>query len=113
MPTVKDMKAALTKWANLLNNPEIAEHFAGFNKTMQFEFPDINAKIQLIIKDKKATVKEGFNPNAEMSLSTKSELFLGIADGSVDPMEAFMNGDLQPKGDMTDLEKLQVFMEAK
>jgi putative sterol carrier protein len=78
---------------------------------MQLIFPDVDVNLKLIIKDQSATVEEGLDENADMSLEITSEMFLGIINGTVDPMEAFMNGELKPKGDMGDLEKLQVLME--
>jgi putative sterol carrier protein len=111
MATPEELKQSLEGWAKKLDNPEIADEFEDFNKTMQFIFPDINYKLQLIIKDKKARVEEGFNENAEMSLEVESDLFLGISTGEIDPMEAFMDGTLKPKGTMSDLERLEVFMD--
>jgi len=111
MATAEELKQALEKWAKKLDDPEIAEEFEDFDKTMQFIFPDIDYKIQLIFKDKKARVEDGFNENAEMSLEVDSNLFLGISTGEVDPIEAFMDGTLKPKGTMSDLERLEIFMD--
>jgi putative sterol carrier protein len=105
------LTAALQKWADVVNKPEVGEQFADFNKTMQLVFPDVNVNLKLVIKDQSATVEEGFDEGADMSLEITSEMFLGIVNGTIDPMEAFMNGELKPKGDMGDLEKLQVLME--
>ncbi|HME54135.1 MAG TPA: SCP2 sterol-binding domain-containing protein [Candidatus Lokiarchaeia archaeon] len=111
----EDIKSALIealgKWCSVFDKPEVADQFEDYNKTFQFVFPDVDVQLQMIIQDKKATIVEGMNENAEMSLEVDSNMFIGIANGSVDPMEAFMNGDLKPKGDMADLEKLQVFIE--
>jgi putative sterol carrier protein len=111
MASKEQIKAALNKWAKSLDKPNVASEFEGFNKTMQFNFEDNGVKLQLVIKDKKAKVVEGFNPKAEMSLEVNSDLFLGISKGEVDPMEAFMEGKFKVKGDMAELEKLQVFMD--
>ena len=102
---------ALEKWCSVFDKPEVADQFEGYNKTFQFVFPDVDVQLQMIIQDKKATIVEGMNENAEMSLEVDSKMFIGITNKEVDPMEAFMNGDLKPKGDMADLEKLQVFIE--
>ncbi|MFX1567458.1 MAG: SCP2 sterol-binding domain-containing protein [Promethearchaeota archaeon] len=111
MATAEELKEALEKWAKKLDDPEIAEEFEDFEKTMQFIFPDIDYKVMLIFQDKKAKVEDGFNENAEMSLEVESDLFLGISTGDVDPMEAFMDGTLKPKGTMSDLERLEIFMD--
>jgi len=111
MATESEIKTALNKWAKALDKENVASEFEGFNKTMQFNFEDNGVKLQLVIKDKKAKVVDGFNPNAEMSLDVNSDLFMGISKGEVDPMEAFMEGQFKVKGDMAELEKLQVFMD--
>ncbi len=111
MATAEELKQALEKWARKLDDPEIAEEFEDFNKAMQFIFPDIGYKVQLIFRDKEASVEESFNENAEMSLEVESDLFLGISTGEIDPMEAFMDGTLKPKGTMSDLERLEIFMD--
>ena len=111
MATIDELKAALNKWAAMLDDPEIAEEFEGYNKTMQFTFPDIDGKLKLVFENQKARVEDGFDENADMSLEVESDLFLGISTGDVDPMEAFMEGTLKPKGSMSDLEKLEIFMD--
>ena len=111
LATIEEVRDALSKWAQLLEDPEIANEFEGFNKTMQFEFSDINYKIKMIFKNKTAGLEEGFDENAEMGLEVNSDLFVGIATGEVDPMEAFMEGELKTKGDMNSLQKLEIFME--
>ncbi|MFB0562024.1 MAG: SCP2 sterol-binding domain-containing protein [Candidatus Lokiarchaeia archaeon] len=111
MASGEEIKKSLEEWANLLERPEIAEKFEGYSKTMQFIFPDIDFKLQLIFQNKKAQVEEGFDENAEMSLEVNSDLFLGILNGEIDPMEAFMEGTLKPRGTMSDLEKLQIFID--
>jgi putative sterol carrier protein len=111
MITSANIKAALEKWLTKLDKPEVASEFEGYNKTMQFVFPDIDYKIRMVFKDGKATLVDGIDDKAEMSLEISSEMFMGIADGSVDPMDSFMEGTLKPKGSMQDLEKLQIFMD--
>lgn len=111
MATIEEVRDALTKWVKVLDDPEIADEFEGFDKTMQFEFSDINFKIKMIFENKTARLEEGMDENAEMGLDVNSDLFVGIATGEVDPMEAFMEGELKTKGDMDSLQKLEIFME--
>nr|MDO8081117.1 SCP2 sterol-binding domain-containing protein [Candidatus Freyarchaeota archaeon] len=110
MASGKEIKKSLEKWTSILERPEIAEKFEGYNKTMQFIFPDINFKLQLIFRDKKVRVEEDLDEKAEMSLEVNSDIFLQILNGEVDPMDAFMEGTLKPRGTMSDLEKLQIFI---
>lgn len=111
MATREEVEEALNKWAKVLDDPEIADEFEGFNKTMQFEFSDIDYKVKMVFQNKTARLEEGFDENAEMGLEIKSDLFVGIATGEIDPMEAFMEGELKTKGDMNSLQKLEIFMD--
>ncbi|NHJ20423.1 MAG: hypothetical protein EAX91_05750 [Candidatus Lokiarchaeota archaeon] len=111
MATKEEVKASLDKWMKVLDDPEIADEFEGFNKTMQFEFSDLNYKIKMIFENKTVRLEEGFDDKAEMGLEVKSDLFVGIANGEIDPMEAFMEGELKTKGDMDSLQKLEIFMD--
>jgi putative sterol carrier protein len=111
MVTKEDLKEALQGWIDKLQDPDVASEFEGYVKTMQFVFPDIDVKLQLVFNGPQAKLVEGLNTDAEMSLEVSSELFMGIATGELDPMEAFMEGTLKPKGNMQDLERLEIFMD--
>jgi len=39
-----------------------------------------------------------------------SELFGGIANGNIAPIKVFMEGHLKTRGNMADLQKLEVFI---
>jgi len=52
MATAEEIKKELEKWAGKLDDPDLAEEFDGFNKTMQFSFPDIDYKLKMVFKDK-------------------------------------------------------------
>jgi putative sterol carrier protein len=105
-----DLKNAIRKWVQVLADPEVAKEFEGYNKTMQFIFSDLDVKMQLVFEGARTKIVEGFRQDADMSLTVSSEVFMGIASGDVDPMDAFMEGKLKPTGDVADLEKLQVLL---
>lgn len=111
MATKEEIENALNNWINMMDNPEVAEEFEDYNKTLQFVFPDINYKVRMIFKEKTAKLEEGFDEKAEMGLETNSDLFVGIATGDVDPMEAFMEGEIIIRGDMNAIQRLEVFMD--
>ncbi|MFX0025482.1 MAG: SCP2 sterol-binding domain-containing protein [Candidatus Hermodarchaeota archaeon] len=111
MATIEEVKEALNKWVKALDDPEVAEEFEDFNKTMQFVFADIDFKLKMIFENKTVKIEEGFDENAEMGLETTSDIFVGIATGEVDPMEAFMEGELKTKGDLNALQRLEIFMD--
>lgn len=111
MVSPEELKEELVKWVKMLDNPEIAAEFEGYNKTMQFIFPDIDYKLKFIFENQTARLEEGVDNNAAMGLEVNSDLFLGILTGELDPMEAFMEGELKTKGDMNALQKLEIFMD--
>ena len=111
MATKEEIQNALNNWINKLDDPEVAEEFEGYNKILQLVFPDINYKMKMIFKEKTARLEEGFDEKAEMGLEANSDLFVGIATGDIDPMEAFMEGEIIIRGDMNAIQRLEVFMD--
>lgn len=111
MSIADDLKAEIQKMTKALDDPEIAREFEGFCRTMQFVFPDVDVKLQLVFDGPRASVVEAYREDADMGLTVDSGVFLGISRGEVDPMDAFMEGQLRPSGDMSSLEKLQILME--
>jgi putative sterol carrier protein len=107
----EELKKGLSKWKAIAEDPEMAEHFVGYNKTMQLIFPDVNVGLQMVFKGSNVDIVEGIREDADMSLSLDSEMFMGIINGDIDPIDAFMEGKLKPTGSMEDLEKLQVLMD--
>jgi putative sterol carrier protein len=111
MATIEELKTGLSKWKTIAEDPEMAEHFTGYNKTMQLIFPDVNAALQMVFDGAKVEIIEGLKADADMSLTLDSAMFMGIINGEIDPLDAFMEGKLKPTGSMEDLEKLQVLMD--
>jgi putative sterol carrier protein len=110
MGTKEEVLKALNHWAKKIEDPEIAERFEDFNKTLQFHIKDIGF-FKFIIKNQKAKVEEGKDETSSMQVITDSDTIIGITKGEVDPMDAFMNGELEAKGNIPDLTKFQVLMD--
>lgn len=113
MATKQEVIAALRKWIDLLEtNADLADEFRGYTKTFLITLPDMKLSVQMVFEGtNKAHLVEGTVANPDMSLTVDSNLFLDICRGEVDPMESFMTGQLKPKGNMADLQKLEVFMD--
>lgn len=108
----EEMFKRLKNWTDLLEkDPEVADEFKDFNKTFLFEFPDINYSVVMVFENKRARLEEGKMDNPDMSLIVNSDTFYGILIGDIDPMESFMEGELQPKGSPADLQRLEIFMD--
>ena len=61
----------------------------------------------LVIADGTCFVTEGDDPEATSRVTVADDTWLGIVDGSVDPMSAFMTGRIRIAGNLGDVLKLQ------
>lgn len=77
-------------------NPAAA---AGLDVVFGFRI-DESKHFSLIVKDGTCDLKEGENPDANVTLVTDSETMAGIVSGETDGMQAFMGGKLRVEGDM-------------
>ncbi len=111
MATKEEVLKVLRMWAGKIKDPEIKERFEDFNKTVQFTIKDIDAHFKFIIGNMEANVEEGKEDSPSMQVITTSDILVGITEGEIDPMEAFMNGELEAKGNLPDLSKLEVLMD--
>ncbi|MHA1340559.1 MAG: SCP2 sterol-binding domain-containing protein [Promethearchaeota archaeon] len=111
MITKEIIKQDLSKWIDKFEDPEFDNQFEGYNKVFQFVFTDIDYKLQMVFKNKTARLVKGFKEDADMSLEIISELFHKMVLGEVDPMGAFMEGQIILRGFMNDLEKLEIFLD--
>jgi len=108
MASPEEIKNVLNQWIKKMENPKIAEKFEDFNKTMQLVFPDIQYNLKLIFKNKTLSLEEGFDEKAEMKTEVHSDIWVGVLSKVIDPMEAFMRGDLKTEGDMKAMQKLEL-----
>lgn len=77
-------------------NPSAAE---GLDLVFGFRIDDTK-NFSLVVKDKSCELKEGENPDAQVTLVMDSDTLEGIVDGTTDGMQAFMGGKLRTEGDM-------------
>ncbi len=59
------------------------------------------------IADGACTVSEGTATDATCTIKASDETWLGVVEGAVEPMGAFMTGKLKVKGNLGDALKLQ------
>ena len=65
----------------------------------------------VVIKDGKVNVAKGTHTAPEITVTADTHDVLAVADGKLDPTQAFMHGKAKVKGDLTEaLELVKVFM---
>ena len=88
-------------------DPKIQRRFKEYNKTLQFYFPDLDAKMFMKIGDAELLeVSEG-EVDAELQVTMDSPVFFAIIEKTESPMAAYSPGKLRTKGEVPDLLKLQ------
>jgi putative sterol carrier protein len=85
-----------------------ASSFKGWNRTMQYHFPDIDLFVVLPVVDGvPGDLREGKAEDAEVSYEMSSDTFLAIHRKEITGMQAFMKKLVKVKASMPDLLKLQ------
>jgi putative sterol carrier protein len=65
----------------------------------------------VVVKDGKVDVAKGVHPAPEITVTADTADVLAVADGKLDPTQAFMQGKAQVKGDLSEaMDLVKVFM---
>jgi putative sterol carrier protein len=111
MPTKEEVFQSLDEIRAKFDDPQIKEKFKGYQKDLQFRFPDLQlAYVLKITAEPTASLVEGSMEKPNISVETDSATFLGIRTKKVSGTQAYMTGKLKVKGSMPDLLKLQKLM---
>lgn len=93
------------------NSPDTKSKFEGFDRTLQFQFTDLETSYHTRIHDGEMDpFSEGELEKPNLLVTTDSGTLVGIMQGSLSPLDAYSMGKLKAKGSMTDLMKLQILM---
>ncbi|MGQ0600410.1 MAG: SCP2 sterol-binding domain-containing protein [Anaerolineales bacterium] len=88
----------------------LADKAAGVNAVIQFEMTgDGGGAYYATLANGQCTVTEGVAPNPAMTLSASAADYIRIVNGELNPMQAFMQGKVKMKGDMSLAMKMQQF----
>lgn len=96
--TENDNLQALMQQAISMFQPEKA---AGINAKIQFNITgNQGGNWVASIQDQKLNVEQGTSPNPNLTLSADTQDIFKLVQGKLNPMQAFMLGKVQIKGDM-------------
>jgi putative sterol carrier protein len=110
MGAKEDLLNALSKWVAKLDDPRVKEKFKGFDKTLQFNFTDQSFNLLMVFKNETCELKEGSVSNPDIVITTSSQVILGITEGEINALKAFLSRKLKAKGNRTDMLKVQLLM---
>jgi len=82
------------------------ERIRGINQTYLFEIAG-EGRWLVTLADGTLTVSEGYEGEADVTISASSEVFARIASGAQNPATAYMTGKLKVDGDLNAALKLQ------
>ncbi len=88
-------------------DPKIKKRFEGYNKILQFRFPDLDVEIFMQIGNATLDAIGVGIVEADLEVTMDSTVFFGIIEKTQSPMAAYSSGKLKTKGEVPDLLKLQ------
>jgi len=78
---------------------------AGMDAIFQYDFKD-GENFYIVVKDGAQEITKGEHEAPSVTIATDLATFVGVADGSVNGMQAFMTGKLKAKGNMMLAQKM-------
>jgi len=83
-----------------------AEAASGIDAVFQYEFSD-DDNYYVVVKDGTKDIQQGDHDSPTVTISSDVATFMGIVDGSVNGMQAFMSGKLKATGNVILAQKMQ------
>ena len=103
-----DIVPYLERIRDRFEQPEMKQAFQGFNKTLQFTFTDLKRTFTLsFAADGSATLAEQTVSQSDVTVTTTSDILVGILDRKMNPVNAYITRKIKVTGNMDDLLKLQ------
>jgi putative sterol carrier protein len=112
MATHAEILAALDGMTERLKGDEMKERLGSFSKKLQFEVKDIGESFLLEVADGVvAAVRSGGDETPDIRVSADGDTLVGILQGEINAMSAFMGGKIQVDAPLPDLLKLQQILQ--
>jgi putative sterol carrier protein len=106
-----DIMPYMQRLLNQFDVPNIRESFTGFEKTLQFNFTDTDQHFVIAVaNDGSAAMQETTIDNADVTITTTTDVMAGIMDKKVNGVTAYMTRKIKVNGNMEDLNRLQKLM---
>lgn len=98
----------LHKFMDRLLKEDYAKHVKGWNKTMQYYFPDTNEYYSIrLVNGVPQELVEGPTEKPEISYQMSSDDYLALSRGEIKGLKLYNSGRLKIKASMPDIIKLQ------
>jgi putative sterol carrier protein len=106
-----DIKPYLQKMVDRFADAGVQAAFKGFNKTIQFKFPDTKEDWLIrSVEGTSATLTQETVEKPDIVVTIATDILTGIMDKKINGTTAYMQRKIQVKGAMEDLMKLQKLM---
>jgi putative sterol carrier protein len=106
-----DIQPYLQKMVNRFADAGVQAAFKGFNKTIQFKFPDTKEDWLIrSVEGTSATLTQETVEKPDIVVTIATDILTGIMDKKINGTTAYMQRKIQVKGGMEDLMKLQKLM---
>jgi hypothetical protein len=106
----EELRAILVRQQGKFGLPAIRHNFAGWTKSMQYHFPDIDEHWVIRFVDGEAQAPERLDrplPRPEISYEMDTSTLKAMSEGSLSGEEAYLRRRLRVKAPFADLMKLQ------
>jgi len=111
MTSKEEVLELLGRVRQKFEDPAVKGKFAGFDRTLEFRFTDLDASLHTRIHDQTMDpFAEGQLEKPNILVTCDSGTLKGILEGTLSALEAYSVGRLKVKGSMTDLLKLQILL---
>ncbi len=104
---IEALAAAIESMVKKAEDPRQQARFKDYTRTLLMRFDDLNTEFVVRFDNGKPTVRQEGIENPDMTVTTDSQTVIGILQGDVSPMRAFMSGKIRADGPARDLMKLQ------
>ena len=105
MPTIP---GSISTVRSRLESDESSSNLKGFSKSIRISLTDLNESFLFALNDGKLVGFESGNVSkADVTILLTDQLLNRILEKKANPMSSFMAGDLQAKGSLEDLMRLQ------